>query len=126
MYRDYCDIAHNNNKFIFMHSDGNILQIYPELIEIGLDAINSQLFVMDMQKLSKIAKGKITLWGEIDRQHVLVSKDPKIVKDAVQKVATHFYDPSGGIIAQFEFGPGAYPENAQLIFSEWDQISLEK
>ncbi len=29
-----------------MHSGGNIVKIYPELIEIGLDAINSQIFRM--------------------------------------------------------------------------------
>ena len=49
LYKDYCDIAHANNKFAFMHSDGNILSIYPDLIEAGVDAINSQLFVMDME-----------------------------------------------------------------------------
>lgn len=123
LYKDYCDIAHTNNKFAFMHSDGNIQSIYPDLIEVGLDVINSQLFVMDMEELSKIAKGKITFWGEIDRQHVLVSEDANVVRDAVQKVASHLYDPKGGIIAQFEFGPGVNPENPGLVFEEWQKIS---
>ena len=122
LYKDYCDIAHANNKFSFMHSDGNILSIYPDLIEIGLDVINSQLFIMDMEELSKIAKGKITFWGEIDRQHVLVNEDPQVTIDAVQKVASNLYDPKGGIIAQFEFGPGVYPKNPNLVFEEWQKI----
>jgi uroporphyrinogen-III decarboxylase len=122
LYKDYCDIAHANNKFSFMHSDGNILSIYPDLIEVGLNVINSQLFIMDMKELSKIAKGKITFWGEIDRQHILVNKDPQVTQDAVQKVASHLYDPKGGIIAQFEFGPGVYPKNPNLVFEEWQKI----
>jgi uroporphyrinogen decarboxylase len=123
LYKDYCNTAKANNKFSFMHSDGNIQSIYSDLIEIGLDVINSQLFIMDMEELSKIAKGKITFWGEIDRQHVLVNKDPKVTRDAVRKVASHLYDPTGGIIAQFEFGPGVQPENPNLVFEEWQKIS---
>ena len=123
LYKDYCDIAHANNKFAFMHSDGNILLIYPDLIEVGLDVINSQLFIMDMEELAKIAKGKITFWGEIDRQHVLANEDPQVTREAVQKVASHLYDPKGGIIAQFEFGPGVYPENPKLVFEEWQKIN---
>lgn len=43
-YKDFIDIAHKKNKKIFMHSDGYIIDILPELIELGLDAINSQIF----------------------------------------------------------------------------------
>lgn len=125
LYKDYCDLAHAKGKFAFMHSDGNIQEIYEDLIEVGVDAINSQLFCMDMQVLAKKAKGKITFWGEIDRQHVLPSKDPQAGRNAVRKVAQHLYDPAGGIIAQFEFGPGANPQTALAIFEEWEQVQKE-
>lgn len=125
LYKAYCDIAHSNNKFIFMHSDGNILQIYPDLIDIGVDAINSQLFVIDMVELSKIGKGKITFWGEIDRQHILTTPDLSRVRRSVRTVARHLHHPAGGIIAQFEFGPGVLPENAKAVFAEWERISRE-
>jgi len=122
LYKKYSDLAHQNGKFIFMHSDGNITEIYDDLIEIGIDAINSQLFCMDMEEIAKKAKGKITFWGEIDRQHVLPATDKQFVIDAVKKVAKNLYDPSGGIIAQFEIGPGANPENALTILKEWGEI----
>jgi len=122
LYKDYCDLAHAYNKFAFMHSDGHITEIYEDLIEVGVDAINSQLFCMDMVDLEKRAKGKITFWGEIDRQHVLPSKDPRVGRDAVRKVASHLYNPAGGIIAQFEFGAGANSDTAIAIFEEWEKI----
>ena len=102
--------------------DGNILDIYPDLIEVGVNAVNSQLFCMDMAELAQAAKGKITFWGEIDRQHVLTSPDPQDGRDAVRKVADHLYDPSGGIIAQFEMGPGCNPDTAFAIFDEWERV----
>jgi uroporphyrinogen decarboxylase len=109
-----------------MHSDGYILDIYEDLIEIGVDAINSQLFCMDMKEIASIAKGKITFWGEIDRQHILPSKDPQIGRDSVREVAKYLYDPRGGVIAQFEFGIGANPETALAIFDEWVQVEKDR
>ncbi len=122
LYRDYCDLAHSHNKFTFMHSDGHISAIYEDLIEVGVDAINSQLFCMDMKALAGQAKGKITFWGEIDRQHILTSPDPQAGRDAVRKVADHLFDPAGGIIAQFELGLGAIPETAMAVFEEWERV----
>ena len=125
LYKDYCDLAHAEGKFVFMHSDGCITEIFEDLIEIGVDAINSQLFTMDFAYLANKAKGKITFWGEIDRQHVLPSKNPQTGRDAVREVASSLYDPAGGIIAQFEFGAGANPETALAIFDEWKQVDYE-
>ena len=122
LYKDYCDMAHAHGKFAFMHSDGCISEVYEDLIEVGVDALNSQLFVMDMADLGSRAKGKITFWGEIDRQHVLPADDPQVGRDAVRKVVDHLYDPSGGIIAQFEFGPGANPVTALAILEEWERV----
>lgn len=126
LYKDYCDIAHKHGKFTFMHSDGCITAIYPHLIEIGVDAVNSQLFCMDLDELAKIAKGKITFWGEIDRQHVMPSSNRQDAKDAVLKVAEKLYDPSGGIIAQFELGPGCNIENAFAVYQQWQQVVAKK
>lgn len=123
LYKDYCDLAHAYGKFAFMHSDGHILEIYGDIIEVGVDAINSQLFCMDMIELKNIAKGRITFWGEIDRQHILPNPDPQAGRDAVRQVASHLYAPEGGIIAQFELGAGANPETAIAVFEEWEHIS---
>lgn len=36
LYGEYVEIARSKNKKIFMHSDGYILDIIPDLIELGL------------------------------------------------------------------------------------------
>jgi uroporphyrinogen decarboxylase len=125
LYRDYCDLARAHGKSVFMHSDGHILDIYPDLIEIGVNAVNSQLFCMDLDTLARVAKGRITFWGEIDRQHVLPSADPQAGRDAVRAVARHLYDPAGGIVAQLELGPGANPAVAMAAYEEWERVAAE-
>lgn len=118
LYRDYINLAHDAGKKIFMHSDGYILDIIPDLIEMGLDAINSQIFCMVPEALAPF-KGKITFWGEMDRQHILPSGTEQDVADAVARVYDHLFC-SGGVIAQCEFGPGAKPENVRALYAAWD------
>ena len=125
LYKEYCDMAHAEGKFIFMHSDGYIQEIFTDLVEVGVDAINSQLFTMDFDYLRDNVKGKINFWGEIDRQHVLPSENPQEGRDAVRKVAEYLYDPRGGIIAQLEFGAGANPETVMAVYDEWEKVSRE-
>jgi len=122
LYKEYCDLAHAYDKFVFMHSDGYITEIYEDIIEIGVDALNSQLFCMDLREIASKAKGKITFWGEIDRQQILPSLNPETGRNAVREVASHLYDPTGGVIAQFEFGVGAHPNTALAIFDEWERV----
>lgn len=121
MYEDYCSIARSYGKKVFMHSDGYITEIIEDLIEVGVDAINSQLFCMDMAELGKKYKGRISFWGEIDRQDLLPNAGKKEIKEAVEQVYHYLYD-GGGIIAQCEFGPAAKPANIEEVFKSWDEI----
>jgi len=123
LYRDYCDLAHSYGKYVFMHSDGHIAAIYPDLIEIGVNAVNSQLFVMDIDELGKSFGSKITFWGEMDRQHLLPHGSIQDIQDAVKWVFDKCYH-NGGVIAQCEFGPGAKPENVHALYEAWDNIIL--
>jgi len=122
MYQEYISQIHKAGKFVFMHSDGHIFDIYEDLIEIGVNAINSQLFCMDIEEIGRRFKGRICFWGEIDRQHILPHGATDDVRKAVQSVAHALYDGSGGVIAQCEFGPGAKPDNVRSVFDEWNHI----
>lgn len=122
LYRDYINIAKKHGKKIFMHSDGNTLEIIPHLIELGLDAINTQVFCMDFELLKKY-RGKITFWGEIDRQMILPYGTEEDVREAVQKIMDSFWQ-DGGVIAQLEFGLGAKPENVRCAFKEWERLMI--
>ena len=121
LYKDYIDLAHAAGKKIFMHSDGYIVDIFPDLIELGLDAINSQIFCMGVEKLSAF-KGQISFWGEMDRQHILPNGTEDEIASAVQSVYDNLFA-SGGVIAQCEFGPGAKPENIKALFTAWNRMN---
>jgi len=118
MYKDFIDIAHAHGKKIFMHSDGHTLQIIPHLIELGLDAINSQIFCIGLDNLAQF-RGKLTFWGEIDRQRLLPDGTRRDIERAVVSVKEALWE-NGGCIAQCEFGPAANPENVYTVFETWN------
>jgi len=119
LYAEYCRMIHNAGKFAFMHSNGDIGAIIPDLIEIGVDALNAQLFCMDIEELGQKYKGQITFWGEIDRQWVLPFGTPQDVYDAVHRVRQAFDDGYGGVIAQLEWGKSDPVENVEAAFEAW-------
>ena len=120
LYKEYVEIARKHNKYIFMHSDGNILTIIPDLIEIGIDALNSQIFAMQLKNLNKF-RGQITFWGEIDRQNMLPNYSIEEIEKVINEIFIELYS-NGGIIGQCEFGPGARPENVETVFETWKNI----
>jgi hypothetical protein len=121
LYKDYCDLAHAHGKAIFFHSDGHIEAIYPDLVELGVDAVNSQLFCMDIEKLGREFKGKITFWGEIDRQWILPFGDVDQVREAVWRVRRALDDGTGGVIAECEWGKHNPMQNIWTVYEEWEK-----
>ena len=120
LYRDYINIAHACGKKVFMHSDGYTLQIIPDLIELGLDAFNTQIFCIGVDQLAPF-RGQITFWGEVDRQHLLADASVAEVKAAVRHVDQTLWQ-NGGCIAQCEFGAGARPENVRAVYEAWQEL----
>jgi hypothetical protein len=120
-YRDYVNIAHKYGKKFFFHSDGFTLDIIPHLIELGFDAVNLQIFCIGVEKLAQF-KGKITFWGEIDRQYLLTQGTMEEIDAAVRNVYSTVWA-HGGAIAQCEFGAGANPKNVRQVFNSWANVT---
>ncbi len=119
LYKDYCDLIHAAGKKVFFHCDGYIFDIYEDLIEIGIDAINSQLFCMDIEEIGRRFRGRITFWGEIDRQRVLPFGSVEDVHKAVGRVRRALDDGAGGLVAQCEWGSHNPSENIRAVFEAW-------
>ena len=70
VYHEMFSKVKQKGVHVWYHSDGNILEIMPDFIELGVDVINCQSSVMDMNKLGEFS-GKIVFRTDIDRQNIL-------------------------------------------------------
>ncbi len=124
LYKEYIDIAHAQGKYVFFHSDGFIEAIYGDLVEIGIDAINSQLFCMDYVKLIELYGDKITFWGEIDRQYILPFGTMEEVYKAIDHVSALIIKKNGkrtGAFAQCEWGLDVGIDKVKAVFQRWGE-----
>jgi uroporphyrinogen decarboxylase len=66
------------------HSDGNILPIIPDLIEIGLDVLNPiQPACINPAQVKRDYGDKLCFWGSMDEQHTLPFGSPEDVRREV-------------------------------------------
>lgn len=126
MYAEYCALIRGAGKKVFFHSDGHIAAIYPDLIEIGVDAVNSQLFCMDIEELGRRHRGQVTFWGEISRQDTLPFGTVADVRRAVARVHEALYDGRGGVIAQCEWGTRDPRDNIEAVFETWNELAQSR
>jgi len=118
LYKDYCDLAHAYKKLALMHSDGHIMPLYEHLVEIGVDAINSQLFAMPIEEIADRFKGRIAFWGELDRQGTLPFGTPDDVRADVQRLKDAFGD-CRGVIGQASINKDCPLENVRAFYEAW-------
>ena len=119
LYRQYCEILHAHDKFALFRSAGNIEEIFDDLVEIGIDAVHSQLFLMDIESLAERFRNRITFWGEIDRQRILPFGTVDQVRTAVDRVRAALDYGRGGLVAQCEWNPSVPFQNVVAAFQQW-------
>lgn len=123
LYRDYCRVAQAHGKYVLMHSDGYIRDILPDLVEIGVHAVNAQLFCMPIEELAEQFAGKLCFWGEIDRQRLLTCGTVEEVRQAVRRVARAFLKGKRtGIVGQCFWGKDHRLENCEAVYDEWSKV----
>lgn len=120
LYQELFDKIHAAGKKVFFHSDGYIFDLYPHFIEMGVDAINSQLWCMGVEKVAKEFAGKITFWGEISRQKTLPHGTPEDVKAAARTMIDLLHVNGGGLIAESEINRDVPLANVEAFYNAWD------
>jgi len=115
-YAEYFRLGREAGKLVFFHSDGNIIEIIEDLIEIGVHALNCQVACMGVEELGRRFAGRLCFWGELDRQHLLPMGTPEEILAAARKNLAHLSTPDGGYIMQAEINADVPPENLEAVF----------
>ncbi len=82
--------AINPRVKVAYHSDGSILPIIDDLVEIGLDVLNPiQPACMDPARLKREYGDRLCFWGSLDEQHTLPFGTPDDVRrEVLSRLAT--------------------------------------
>jgi uroporphyrinogen decarboxylase len=126
LYLEYANLIHSAGKAIFFHSDGYIEPILDELIsEIGINAINMQINLLDRKTLLQKVKGKVTLWGEVDRQRLLPFGTPGEIWEFVHNLRVLLGE-DGGVIGHCVWNIDNPTINIQAVYQAYTTSNLSE
>ncbi|MBI2941473.1 MAG: hypothetical protein HYY04_13655 [Chloroflexi bacterium] len=103
-------------KHTWFHSDGYILNIIPDLIEIGLDVVNPQIGANGLENLIAVCKGRICVDLDLDRQKELAFGTPAELKAHVRGAIEALRADAGGLVVKAEFNPPAPLANIEAAY----------
>lgn len=116
LYQPVRHAGHN----VYMHTDGWILDIIPDLIECGVSILNPQYRANGLDGLVAQCKGKICINLDLDRQ-LFPFATPAQLDAHIQEAIAALGSPEGGLWVAAEIGPDVPLENIEAIC-----VSLEK
>ncbi len=115
LYRRVIQAIHAGGKTAHLHSDGQVRSIIPDLIELGWDEINPQVWTMDVKELGREFGGKICFRADLDRQYVLPFGTVEQVEEHVRQTYAALGSRRGGFIGYGQVGPDTPLRNAEVM-----------
>ena len=109
--------AHQAGKFTLHHSCGKVDDIIPDLIEIGLDVLQSvQPEVMDPYELKTKYGDNITFWGGLGSQRIIPFGTPDEIKSEIDHLCRDMSVGGGYILGPAkQLQPETPTENAAAV-----------
>ena len=99
---------------IRLHTDGHVLPIIPDLIEVGIKLLNPQIRANGLEGLQEMAKGKVAIHQDLDRQ-LFPFATPSEIEDHIGEVFEGLYMKEGGLMLHAECEPDVPLENIEAI-----------
>jgi hypothetical protein len=103
-------------KLVYMHTDGCIWEIMPDLVECGVTMINPQFRANGLDNLVRICRGKIPINLDLDRQLFPFASRDELYSHVMKSVEA-LYLPEGGLGISLEIGPDVPPDSMDVLFA---------
>jgi uroporphyrinogen decarboxylase len=106
-------------KVVMIHSCGKVQELFPDLIEVGLDVFNPfQPDVMDPYEMKRQYGDSLSFFGGVSVQHLLPYGTPAEIRAEVRRLMDEVGRDGGFIIAPSHDMPGDIPVENMVAFIE--------
>jgi hypothetical protein len=99
---------------IYMHTDGHIFEIIPDLVDVGVKIVNPQSRANGLDNLARVCKGKVCIDLDLDRQLFPLATPAEIdahVREAVKKLGSR----QGGLWLKAEINYDVPVDNIEAV-----------
>ncbi|UCF99954.1 MAG: hypothetical protein JSV89_10555 [Spirochaetaceae bacterium] len=110
-------LTHEGGKLALSHCCGSVTDVMSDIVEIGLDVLESvQPEAMDPYELKKKYGGRICFWGGLGSQSVIQFGSPQEIREEVQRLCSEMGRGGGYILAPAKaLQPGTPVQNAAAV-----------
>ena len=87
-FKQFTDMGHEFGKHVILHSCGSIYKVIPRILELGVNVLHPLQALatnMDADTLAQF-KGKVTFFGGIDTQDLLMNASPAEIREEVRRI----------------------------------------
>ncbi len=111
--------AKRQGRYVAQHSCGDIAEIFPDLVDMGLDIYNTfQPEVFDIEYMKGTYGQHITFYGGISTQVLLPRESPDVIKGEMRRIMDMLGAGGGYIVAPTHAMPHDIPLENMLAFLE--------
>jgi hypothetical protein len=107
---------------VYMHTDGHVLEIIPDLIECGVSVLNPQVGANGIENLADACKGKVCVDLDLNRQ-MFPFWTPEDIDVHVREAVEALGSPEGGLWLRAEIGDDVPLENVEAICCALEKYS---
>lgn len=122
-YKRIFSYCRSNGVHVSLHTDGYIVDIIPDLIECGVSTLNPQDFVNGLDNIRRLAKGKICIHLDIDRQSLTVFGKPEEIDAHILNCIKTLGSPKGGLSMVWGVYPVTPIENIEAAVRAMDKYA---
>jgi len=113
---EYVKYVHDGGAKFIVHSCGNIGQIFPDFVEIGIDGVESLKPKNNDLQMYREKYPEITLIGTVDDSEMLIYESPEFIRNSIKKSIKTLGKKGGYIPGPTNFLLDQPPENIVALF----------
>jgi uroporphyrinogen decarboxylase len=123
-YRREFGVGRRAGTEVYLHSDGRIVDLIPDLADAGVTIINPQAGCNGLLDIARVCKGRVCVNLDLDRQGVLPSGSPGDVREHVREAIERLGHPAGGLMIFGECEPDVPMENIESLCRAMEDLCM--
>lgn len=123
-YQRMMGLARKQGIAIHMHSDGDLHDLIDDLIDGGVEAINLQDLVNDVDWIADRLAGKVCIDLDIDRQQITPYGTRAQIDELIRYEVEQLGSKQGGLMMIYGLYPGCSPESISYLMDAMEKYAF--
>lgn len=123
-YRRQFGVGRRAGTQVYLHSDGRIVDLIPDLVDAGVAIINPQVGCNGLADLAEVCRGKVCVNLDLDRQGVLPLGSPGDIREHVREAIEKLGSAAGGLMLYGECEPDVPLENIEALCTAMEDLCM--